>query len=97
MVGAMGAAPFACSARGDGAGTTDAAGFRGEVIGESNFRAGVTGVLGLIAAGRIDEGGGGIFAAGTEGGVGRFVIPSRSATPVVFPVPVGVCGRWGCG
>ena len=41
--GAMGAAPFACSARGDEAGTT---GFIGDAIGgASNFRAGVAGVL----------------------------------------------------
>jgi hypothetical protein len=94
MVGALGADPFACSARDDGAGTTDAAaGFRGEAIGASNLRAGVTGVFGLIAADRVDEGGGGIFAAGTDAGVGRFVMPSRSAIPAVFPVPAGVCGR----
>ena len=96
MVGAMGIDPFACSESGDGAGTTDAAaGFRDDVIGESNFRAGVAGVFGLIAAGRVDEGGGGIFTDGIEAGVGRVVMPSRSATPVVFPVPVGVGGRWG--
>jgi len=79
--------PFACSASDDGEEAIDAAGFRGDVVGESNFRAGVEGVFGLIVAGRV-EAGEGIFADGIEADVGRVVMLSCSEP--VLPLPVGL-------
>ena len=76
--------PFACSVSSDEVEAIDAAGFRGDVVGESNFRAGVEGVFGLIVAGRV-EAGEGIFADGIDADVGRVVMLSCSA-----PVPVGL-------